>query len=149
MKHTLKILSFMLMVLVCAPSASAQRRMTPRKAHVSRHQLASIQAEEIARTMNLDEKTTNKFVTAFCQYKQEVENTVSKTNSGPKDRNKMSESEVDAMIRERFNKSRKLVDVREKYYKLYRTFLTPKQIEKVYELEKNQMEIITRKRVRR
>ena len=40
-------------------------------------------------------------------------------------------------IQTRFAQSRKILDVREKYYNEFRKFLSPKQIQKMYNMEKH------------
>ena len=51
----------------------------------------------------------------------------------------LTDAEIEKNIKERFAHSRKLLDIREKYYGVYRGFLSPKQIQRVYELEKQVM----------
>ena len=48
--------------------------------------------------------------------------------------------EAQADIEARFSRSEKVLAIRKKYYKEYRRFLTPKEIERVYELEKQLMQ---------
>ena len=43
-----------------------------------------------------------------------------------------TDEQVDKMMRDRFKQSRKMLDIREKYYDEFRKFLSPKQVEKVY-----------------
>ena len=42
-------------------------------------------------------------------------------------------AEVDKMMRERFAQSRKMLDIREKYYDEFRKFLAPKQVQKIFD----------------
>ena len=44
-----------------------------------------------------------------------------------------TDEEVDKMMRDRFKQSRKMLEVREKYYDEFRKFLSPKQVQKVYD----------------
>jgi len=44
-----------------------------------------------------------------------------------------TDDEVDKMMRDRFKQSRKILDIREKYYDEFRKFLSPKQVQKVYD----------------
>ena len=48
-----------------------------------------------------------------------------------------TDAEVDKMMRERFATSRKMLDIREKYYDEFRKFLAPKQVQKIF--DKGQM----------
>ena len=53
-----------------------------------------------------------------------------------KKRSEMTDAEIDTMLKNRFKQSRKLLDLREKYYGEYRKFLSARQVQRVYELEK-------------
>jgi subtilase family serine protease len=50
-----------------------------------------------------------------------------------------SEAESEKAIQQRFTRSQKLLDIREKYYKEYSKFLTQKQIQRMYEIERQTM----------
>ena len=50
---------------------------------------------------------------------------------------KTADAEVEKSIQDRFAMSRKKLDLREKYYKEFRKFLSPRQVEKIYFKEKN------------
>ena len=45
----------------------------------------------------------------------------------------LTDAKVDQMMKERFAISRKTLDVREKYYDEFRKFLSPKQVQKIYD----------------
>lgn len=42
-------------------------------------------------------------------------------------------------MKQRFDRSQKILDLRKKYYAIYSTFLTQKQISRVYEIERDMM----------
>ena len=44
-----------------------------------------------------------------------------------------------------FAQGRKILDIREKYYKAYSKFLTPKQIQRVYDMERQDMQRFAKK----
>jgi hypothetical protein len=44
-----------------------------------------------------------------------------------------TDAEVDKMMRDRFKQSRKMLDIREKYYDEFRKFLSAKQVQKVFD----------------
>lgn len=50
-----------------------------------------------------------------------------------------TEAESEQAIKARFEHSRKILDIRQKYYEEYSKFLTQKQIKRVYELERRMM----------
>ena len=134
MKKVNLVCLIMGMVWLFVGSVSAQ---DSEKKRPSREQLAELQARHIAGTLALDDATAKKFVDAYRDYQQEV------WNSGVSVRKKantaMTDTEIEKNIKERFAHSRKLLDIREKYYDVYRGFLSPKQIQRVYELEKQVM----------
>ena len=48
----------------------------------------------------------------------------------------MTDEETGQMLKARFAHSQKILDLRQKYYGIYSEFLTQKQIQRVYELER-------------
>ena len=52
----------------------------------------------------------------------------------------MDYEQVEQSIKAQFAHSRKAIDIREKYYGEFRKILNPRQIQRVYELEKHQSE---------
>lgn len=108
------------------------------KQRISREQLAERQALHIAgdTALALDEATTRKFVKTFCDYQKEI------WALGPRIPNvdeSMTDAEAEAIMQQRFERSEKILAIREKYYKKYSEYLSPKQIQKVYELERVMM----------
>ena len=140
MKKVNLVCLIMGMVWLFVGSVSAQ---DSEKKRPSREQLAELQARHIAGTLALDDATAKKFVDVYRDYQQEV------WNSGVSVRKKantaMTDTEIEKNIKERFAHSRKLLDIREKYYDVYRGFLSPKQIQRVYELEKQVMKRLENK----
>lgn len=115
-------LVYLLVCLAMAVSATAQ---TPQQ-RMSREQLAETQAKYIARELAFDDNLSSQFVTTYCECQKEV------WALGPR-------SGKDCSMQERFDRSQKLLDIRQKYYRLYREFLTDRQIENVYKLERRMM----------
>ena len=135
MKKVNLVCLIMGMVWLFVGSVSAQ---DSEKKRPSREQLAELQARHIAGSLALDDATAKKFVDAYRDYQQEV------WNSGTSMKKRvvaqsLTDAEIEKNIKGRFAHSRKLLDIREKYYDVYRGFLSPKQIQRVYELEKQVM----------
>ena len=130
MKNLLKInLMAVLLLLFCtiATAQDPQQRM-------SREQLAEKQAKHIAHELAFDEATTQQFIETYCAYQQEV------WALGPKHKSQAeNDEEAEQAIKERFERSQQILDLREKYYEEYSKFLTQKQIQRVYELERQAM----------
>lgn len=100
-------------------------------------QFAKMQAQRIAQSLNLDDKTSQKFVDTFCKCRQEMAAT--RGGRPHKKKAELTDAEADKVIKADFQQGKKLLEIREKYYKAYSKFLTPKQILKVYEQERQDM----------
>lgn len=101
---------------------------------MTREQLAETQAKYIAKEMAMDDATAEKFTATFCQFQKEI------WALGPRPKREGStDAETEQAIKERFVHSQKILDLRKKYYAEYSKFLTQKQIERVYELERKMM----------
>ena len=134
MKSAFRTILFIITIAFCGVSAYAQKDNRQR---MTREQLAETQAKYITKEMVMDDATAEKFVKAFCQFQKEVW----ALGPGPKrDSSNRSEAETEQALEERFAHSQKILNLRKKYYIEYSKFLTPKQIEQVYKLEKEIMD---------
>jgi hypothetical protein len=130
MKNLLKINLMALLVLVFCSMGVAQDKQDKHQ-RMSREQLAEKQAKHIAQELAFDETTTQQFVETFCAYQQEV------WALGPRPQNEPSnDEEAEQAIKERFERSQQILDLRQKYYEEYSKFLTQKQIQEVYKMER-------------
>ncbi len=136
-----KMKVFRLFMLVLAFAASTPRLMAQQsdKQRLSREQMIEVQAKYIATDLAFDDKIYDRFITTYVNYKKELWATAPKRN---KKQYKMGESEEQAAqnMRNRFEQSQKVLDIREKYYKEFSKFLTQKQIEQMYDKEKKIMQ---------
>lgn len=123
-----KILLVIVSVIV---SVSMMAQKADGKERVSREQFAEIQAKHIAKEVGLDEATTAKYVQTYCEYQKEV------WQLGPR---KQQGNDAESDIKARFERSQKILSLREKYYEKYSKFMTQEQIKKAYQLEKKSME---------
>ena len=113
------------------------KRMRPR---MTMEQLADKQAAKIVTDLGLDDKTAAKFTDVYKKYMKELDDVRKEFPlygiKGMKAKTQASiptDEEVDKMMRDRFKQSRKMLEVREKYYDEFRKFLSPKQVQKVYD----------------
>lgn len=133
MKRICKNLLLALVMVFTCLSAQAQRNGNQR---LRRERLAEAQARYIAREIAMDDETTAKFVDTFCRFQREV------WALGPRQRRNKdgrTEAQTGQSLQDRFEQSQKILDLRKKYYLEYSKFLTQKQIERVYQLEKQMM----------
>lgn len=133
MKRIFRFLLFAVAMTTFCISTYAQKDSRQR---MTREQLAGTQAKYIAKEMAMDDATAEKFTATFCQFQKEI------WALGPrpgKESSGRSDAETEQIIADRFAHSQKILDLRKKYYAEYSKFLTQKQIERVYELERRMM----------
>ena len=118
-------------------SSSVFAQVSNQKQRLSREQLAEKQAQYIAHDLGLDDKASSKFIDTYTQFQKEV------WALGPRPHHKKgkmkSDAQTEQMIKQRFEMSEKILDIRQKYYKKYSLFLTQQQIQSVYEIERQMM----------
>jgi len=69
-------------------------------------------------------------------HKARTEKTKGQGTDAKKERPSMTDDEIATMLRNQFTQSRKMLDVREKYYNEFSKILSQKQILKIYQQEK-------------
>ena len=103
-------------------------------------QIIQMQSQRIVDELGLDDKTAAKFAEVYKKYMKEMDDLRKQYMPAKSDLKKdkpsmpksLTDAEVDKMMRDRFAQARKMLDVREKYYDEFRKFLSPKQVQKVY-----------------
>ena len=143
MKNIARIALCAIMMAVCTTAVQAQDNNQSNKQRMTREQLAEKQGKYIAHELAFDEQTTQKFLATWLDYQKEV------WALGPRlkkhDMDSQTDAEAEQAIKQRMERSQKILDLREKYYKRYSQFLTQKQIERVYELEHKAMKRLSKR----
>ena len=122
MEKIIRTLLLAVTITACCATINAQNKD---KQRIPREQLA------------FDDETTAKFVDTYSRCQKEVWSLAPRKKVA---RGKAkTDAETEEAIEERFDRSQKLLDIRKKYYKEYSKYLTPKQIQRVYSIEKNMM----------
>lgn len=133
-----------------AQDASGNEQGKRGRKRMTMEQMVDMQASKIANNLGLDDKTTAKFTDVYKKYMTELNDVrkefpmhgykgmkpkAEKNQDGQMKAQVVmpTDDEVDKMMRDRFKQSRKMLDIREKYYDEFRKFLTPKQVQKVYD----------------
>lgn len=122
------------------------------KQRPTQEQMIQLQSSQMVKTLMLDDATAAKFTPVYTRYLEElracrVMNQAGRGNRPSGVRNQTTEAkpavkpvltdaEVEKQIKEQFAQSRKILDIREKYYNEFRKLLTPKQIAKIYQTER-------------
>ncbi len=115
--------------MVMSMSLSAQDNTR----RISREDLAVKQAEHISTELAFDDATSKKFKETYCNFQQEL------WALGPSLGKQQSDNPGEDEMKQRFERSQKILDLRKKYYDIYSTFLSQKQISRVYEIERDMM----------
>ena len=123
---------FMLASMAMSCTLVSAQNMVHRQ-RLTREQLAESQARHIAADLALDETVGKRFMETYINCQKDI------WALGPRLRRNAypSEEQSEQEIKQRFERSEKLLAIRQKYYKEYSKFLTQRQIQRMYEIEKN------------
>lgn len=148
MNKVFRIMLTTVMMVAFSTAVIAQEKnaQTPTKMQrVSREQMAEMQAKHISRQLALDDATSEKFIETYCAYQKEVWALRPHRKGIRPNRSEMTDAEAEKAIKEQFDHSQKILSLRQEYYKKYNTFLSAKQIQRVYELEKQAMNRLSKR----
>ncbi len=134
------------MAFSVSPCAVVHRHPRPHHHHPHRHKVVIV-AEQTNREHNMDCKTSEdatsqRFIDTFCQFQRDI------WALGPRPKqpdDTMTDEDTEQALKNRFTHSQKILDLRRKYYAIYSEFLTQKQIRRMYELERQMMERLSKR----
>jgi len=134
MTRTFKTLALTLVAALFTLGANAQKE---NRKQGNPDEFGEKQAQRIADKLSLDDNTTAKFVETYTTYQKELRELRQQNDKkGQKNDTLRTDEEVESAIKAQFALKKKVLELRETYYSKYRAFLTPKQIERVYKLER-------------
>ena len=134
-------------LLIGSQTISAQNKDNKdQKQRPTPEQMMQRQANQMVKTLMLDDATAAKFTPVYEGYLKALRecrmmnrhernrgnNAEAKQTAKPVP----TDAEIEKQIKDQFAQSRKILDVREKYYNEFRKILSPKQIMKIYQTEK-------------
>ena len=131
-------------ISACAVTAVAQPK-TGQKQEMTPEQHVAIRAEHIAGELALDDATRTQFIDTYCNYFKEMHAIFQsyKPEGKPQEGQEpgqtvkqKTDKEIDQAIRNRLECSQKMLDLKVKYYEEYSKFLNPRQIQKVYDMQR-------------
>lgn len=126
-------------LLVCLTfmSGFVAESQNPERFPKLRERMAQAKLREIRFQLNLDQATFDRFRPVYLKYEQEISGIdfrnlarMMKVNA-----DSLTSEEADNLIVSQLETSKKLIHIREKYYKEFRTVLTSQQIIKLYQTE--------------
>lgn len=106
-----------------------------KKSKPTPEQMQKARINHLINDLGLDDATAAKFTSVYKEYDAEMTNIRKSYAKNNKKWDDMTDAEIDAQTKARFQQSRKILDVREKYYDRFRTFLTARQVRKIYSME--------------
>lgn len=130
------IFSSLLFVLTLFFSLNAQSQ-NPDRFPLLRERMAQAKMREIRMQLKLDQATFDQFRPIYMKYEREV-STIDFRNLArlmKVDADSLSYEDADQLIVSQLETAQKLISMREKYYKEFKTVLTPQQIIKLYQTE--------------
>jgi hypothetical protein len=114
-------------MFLCFSAAAQQKVEKSRKNHEKpdKEKIIEKKCKQVAERLMLDDAATEKFLSVYKDYLNELSGNIELKKF--QDDKVTNDSDIDKNMRDEFAKTRKTVDIREKYYNEFRTFLTAKQ----------------------
>lgn len=146
-----RIILITVVALVAGMTASAQKADTKTKKDrkLTTEQIIQKQTDIMIKSLVLDDKEAAMFEQVYGKYIAEKKAVRDKYRSDrstycdgeqrciPEEgKCRLTDAQIEAKIRDDFKSSRAILDLREKYYNEFRKFLSPRQIQKIYNFEK-------------
>lgn len=133
--HTMKHILLLFTVFIATFAASPA--MAQKNGKGSQQRIA-----HMAQILQLDDATAATFYSVYGHYRQEMKAARQKYHriKPPKNQDgtpsRLTDEQVKRNIENSFDLSQSILDIRKKYYKEFQKILSPRQIERLYELEK-------------
>lgn len=138
------ILSVMLMssqALLMAQNSDGQTK----RERPSQEEVIQMQTNHMIKALMLDDATAAKFSPVYEKYLKDLRECrmmnhkprVKKdAGQGENKDQLLTDAEIEKNIKDQFAQSRKMLDIRESYYNEFRKILTPKQVMRIYQMER-------------
>lgn len=130
----------LVLMLFLSMSMAAQKEYNDSKQRMPREKMDEAQAKNIATELKLEGATYNKFVETYANYRKELWATMPKHNRKKQRPENETEEMAAERMKENFERSQKMLDLRTEYYHKFSKFLSQKQIEQMYKKEKKMAE---------
>ncbi len=132
-----KTIIFLLTVFLAFGISSAHDKNAPKKPTEDDFKK---EAAILSEKLKITGDTMAKFEQIYVEYKTEIFKVIDEGKPKHKKGEKLTEKQIDELNLERFSDARKMLDIREKYYKRFLTVLKPSQVSKMYRMEKKLVE---------
>lgn len=126
MKTLIKTALCAIMMVMCSTAVMAQSSNNKQQ-RISREELVQKQAGYISAQLALDDAVSKKFIATYTDYQKEVWAIGARLQH--RRQQNLSDAEAEQTIKQRMERSEKIIALRKKYYNKYSQFLTQKQIQ--------------------
>jgi len=141
---------FLLLIsaLLSGYNANSQNRQ---RFPILRERILKAKLYEIRLNLKLDQATFERFRPVYIKYESEISEIDFRkmTKLMRVEADSLSVDEANQLIVNQLGSARRLIDLREKYYKEFRTIITPQQIIKLYQTEAEMRKKVTQELKRR
>ncbi|MGL5683945.1 MAG: hypothetical protein ACRDDZ_12980 [Marinifilaceae bacterium] len=144
MKAIIKIVLLTVAIIMSCDIVMGQERS---KERLTREELAKVQAKAIVQKLSMNADTGRQFQHLYVEFQKEIWALGPRLK--PNDSNLAStknDDETKQEIEKRFERSKKILEIRQKYYIEYSKFLSQKDIKSIYQLEREIMERLSKSR---
>lgn len=131
-----KIISILLLTLSFCFCSQAQAQ----KERPDFNTILEKRCEYIAHDLNLDESKEKAFRPIYMEYCKKMAELFKPDPSKRKPKDQKTEAEVEQDIKANFARAKRIIEIKECYYTKLRKILTPKQIVRVYEIERQEQQ---------
>ncbi|MBA4409168.1 MAG: hypothetical protein Q8S54_19260 [Bacteroidota bacterium] len=131
-----KIVSALLFILTLFSGFDALSQ-NPDRLPLVHQRMVQAKLREIRFQLNLDQATFEQFRPVYLKYEREISGIDFRNLARMMkvDADSLSSEEADRLVVNQMETARKLISIRERYYKEFRTVLSPQQIIKLYQTE--------------
>lgn len=129
-------LPILLTAIFCMIFSSIQSQVVKGQPRL-RDRIVMAKFNEIRKSLELDQGTAQRLRPVYFRYENEIAG-VSKRELGQlmrADPDSLTTMEAETIITTQLENAKKVIAIREKYYRLFKTVLTPQQIVKLYQTE--------------
>lgn len=133
MKPTIRVFVLLMFALLSTGAQSQNSTRIP----PFRERILQAKLVEIRRSLNLDQATMQHFRPIYIQYEKEISgvNIKNQVRLMSANYDSLTSEEAERLVMAQLENAKKLIEIRERYYKKFKTALTPQQIVKLYQTE--------------
>ena len=133
----MKAIHKIIIILTIASATSQIYSQNPGRFPQIRERIMMAKLMEIRKSLNLDQATMDKFRPVYIQYEKEIAglNTRGQERLMRANSDSLSPEEAERLVLAQLDNTRKMLEIREKYYYKFKSVLTPQQIIKLYQTE--------------